>query len=166
MVMAVKDHTKAKDGFELQFGANHLGYFLLTNLLVPKIIAAHRRFINVTSFGYMSGGVIFDDLSFKNGATYNPWLAYAEVEDGQYPLYAIVCIKVEIKAPTTPKLLAASDATTIYGVFSPDLNDESGAFLVDAQIFLEPLLPHATGDSDAERLWEISEKVVDEKFTL
>ena len=65
MVMAVKDHTKAKDGFELQFGANHLGYFLLTNLLVPKIIAAHRRFINVTSFGYMSGGVIFDDLSFK-----------------------------------------------------------------------------------------------------
>ena len=63
--MAVKDYTKTKDGFELQFAANHLGHFLLTNLLVPTIVAAHGRIINVTSFGYMSGGVHFDDPGFK-----------------------------------------------------------------------------------------------------
>ena len=77
-VMAVKDYTKTKDGFELQFAANHVGHFLLTNLLAPKIIAAKGRIINVSSFGYMSGGVVFDDPNFSDGAKYNPWIAYAQ----------------------------------------------------------------------------------------
>ena len=76
--MAVKDYTETKDGIELQFGANHVGHFLLTNLLVSKIVAAHGRIINVTSFGYMSGGVVFDDPGFKvYSAITNPksWLS-------------------------------------------------------------------------------------------
>ena len=63
--MAVKEYTKTEDGFELQFAANHVGHFLLTNLLIDKIIAAKGRIINVSSFGYMSGGVNFDDPGFK-----------------------------------------------------------------------------------------------------
>ena len=66
-VMAVKEYKKSKDGIEMQFAANHIGHFLLTNLLMPKILAAGKgaRIVNVSSFGYMSGGVRFDDQNFK-----------------------------------------------------------------------------------------------------
>ena len=65
--MAVKEYKKTPDGFEIQFGSNHVGHFLLTNLLMPKIQAAGKgaRIINVSSFGYMSGGIRFDDPAFS-----------------------------------------------------------------------------------------------------
>ena len=79
-VMAIKKYTTSKDGIETQFAANHVGHFLLTNLLLPNIIAAgpDSRIINVSSFGYLSAGVRFDDWNFKDGAEYNPWHAYAQ----------------------------------------------------------------------------------------
>jgi NAD(P)-dependent dehydrogenase (short-subunit alcohol dehydrogenase family) len=69
--MAVKDYTTTADGIELQFGANHIGHFLLTNLLMDKILAAGKgaRVINVSSFGYMGAGVRFDDWDF-NASTF------------------------------------------------------------------------------------------------
>lgn len=65
--MAVKDYTTTAEGIELQFGANHIGHFLLTSLLMPKILAAGKgaRIVNVSSFGYLSAGVRFDDWNFK-----------------------------------------------------------------------------------------------------
>lgn len=67
VVMALKDYEKSKDGIEMQLAANHVGHFLLTNLLMPQILAAGKgaRIINVASFGYMSGGIYFDDPNFK-----------------------------------------------------------------------------------------------------
>lgn len=69
LVMAIKDYTTTKEGIEMQFGANHVGHFLLTNLLIPKLLATGKgaRIINVSSFGYMSGGVRFDDPNFQVG---------------------------------------------------------------------------------------------------
>ena len=63
-IMAVKDYTETKDGFESQFGANHLGHFLLTNLLIGKI-ANGGRIINLTSMGYESEEIRFDDYNFQ-----------------------------------------------------------------------------------------------------
>ncbi|KAG6988958.1 hypothetical protein G7Y79_00067g095730 [Physcia stellaris] len=79
-IMALKDYATTKDGIEMQFGSNHIGHFLLTNLLMPKLLAAGKgaRVVNVSSFGYMSGGIYFDDPNFKNGAEYNAWTAYAQ----------------------------------------------------------------------------------------
>ena len=65
--MAVKEYTKSVDGIELHFAANHIGHFLLTNLLMPKILAAGKgaRIINVSSGGYICSGIRFEDWNFK-----------------------------------------------------------------------------------------------------
>lgn len=67
VVMAVKEYTKSAGGIEMQFAANHVGHFLLTNLLMDKLFAAGEgaRIINVASGGYVSSGVRFDDWNFK-----------------------------------------------------------------------------------------------------
>jgi NAD(P)-dependent dehydrogenase (short-subunit alcohol dehydrogenase family) len=48
---------KTEDGIESQFATNHVGHFLLTNLLMPKIIEAGRgaRIINISSVGHLVG---------------------------------------------------------------------------------------------------------------
>ena len=57
------------DGLELQFGTNHIGHFLFTNLIINKVLAAGEgaRIINVSSNGHRLGGVRFEDPNFKNG---------------------------------------------------------------------------------------------------
>ncbi|HEY5652610.1 MAG TPA: SDR family oxidoreductase [Acidimicrobiia bacterium] len=66
------------DGFEWTFGVNHLGPFLLTNLLTRNLVAsAPSRVITVSSENYrrVKGGLDFDDLQAKRG--FNSNMAYA-----------------------------------------------------------------------------------------
>jgi NAD(P)-dependent dehydrogenase (short-subunit alcohol dehydrogenase family) len=52
-----------KDGFELQFGTNHLGHFALTGLLLPSLLAVPgSRVVTVSSNGHRAGRINFDDL--------------------------------------------------------------------------------------------------------
>ncbi len=68
-VMAIKDFKKSEDGMEMQFATNHIGHFLLTNLLMGKILKAGEekgaRIVNVSSGGYVCGAVRFEDWNFK-----------------------------------------------------------------------------------------------------
>lgn len=68
------------EGIESQFGSNHVGHFLLTNLLMPKILAARggARIVNVTSSGYALGEVRFDDWNFDEGRKYEKWSGYGQ----------------------------------------------------------------------------------------
>jgi NAD(P)-dependent dehydrogenase (short-subunit alcohol dehydrogenase family) len=56
--------SKTVDGFESQFGINHLGPFLFTMLVVDKLNRG-GRVVNVSSVGYAFGGVRFDDPNFE-----------------------------------------------------------------------------------------------------
>lgn len=78
-VMGIK-WTPSPAGIEGHLAANHIGHFLLTKLLAPKLEAAHQgaRIVNVSSQMYQLSPVLFDDYNFSNGATYNTWLAYGQ----------------------------------------------------------------------------------------
>ena len=61
-VMAIPRRTTV-DGFEMQFGTNHLGHFALTGLLLPALVARPRsRVVTVSSGAHRFGRMDFDDL--------------------------------------------------------------------------------------------------------
>jgi len=68
--------TRTADGFELQFGTNHLGHFALTNLLLPHV-AAGGRVVTVSSDAHRAGAIDFDDLNWER-RRYRPWRAYGQ----------------------------------------------------------------------------------------
>jgi NAD(P)-dependent dehydrogenase (short-subunit alcohol dehydrogenase family) len=66
-IMAV-DYGLSPDGVELQFATNHLGHYLLTNLLMNKILAAEApRVVCLSSDGHRFGHLRFDDYNFDVG---------------------------------------------------------------------------------------------------
>jgi NAD(P)-dependent dehydrogenase (short-subunit alcohol dehydrogenase family) len=66
--------TRTADGFELQFGTNHLGHFALTNLLVEHITG---RVVTVSSTAHRFGSIDFDDLNWER-KPYKAWRAYGQ----------------------------------------------------------------------------------------
>lgn len=70
--------ARTADGHELQFGTNHLGHFLFTNLLVPNLLAgAPARIVNLSSSGHMLGSMDLDDPDYLQ-REYSPWPAYGQ----------------------------------------------------------------------------------------
>ncbi|RSM05783.1 hypothetical protein CEP52_006103 [Fusarium oligoseptatum] len=83
-VMAIPYSTTA-DGFETQFAAGHIGHFLLTNLIMEKILASESpRVVNISSNGHSFSPVRHYDPHFsakqKEGETYNKWAAYGQTK--------------------------------------------------------------------------------------
>ncbi|NJL56681.1 SDR family oxidoreductase, partial [bacterium] len=77
-----QEGQKTEDGFDLQFGVNHLGHFLLTELLLDILKkSTPSRIVNVSSVAHAGmtgiyGEIDFDDLHFTN-KKFNPAQAYA-----------------------------------------------------------------------------------------
>lgn len=95
---ARKQYELSKEGLEAGFAANHLGHFLLTNLLIEKIAKVKGMVINISSMAYVLAGVNTKDINFdvrppssltiiialdveltvlQDGKDYNAWIAYA-----------------------------------------------------------------------------------------
>ncbi|XP_034409916.1 retinol dehydrogenase 13 [Cyclopterus lumpus] len=67
-----------EDGFETQLAVNHLGHFLLTNLLLPKLkSSAPSRVVTVSSIAHQGGRIDFDDL-FSSKKTYSSLESYRQ----------------------------------------------------------------------------------------
>jgi NAD(P)-dependent dehydrogenase (short-subunit alcohol dehydrogenase family) len=76
-VMAVPTRHTTEDGFELQFGTNHLGHFALTARLLPALISADApRVVTLSSVMHWIGRIRFGDLNAEK--RYNAWLAYGQ----------------------------------------------------------------------------------------
>ena len=74
-----RSKSTTKDGFELQFGTNHLGHFAFTGLLLDRVLAAPRsRIVTVSSPGHRfpRRGIRFDDLQWER--SYRPLDAYGQ----------------------------------------------------------------------------------------
>ena len=68
---------RTTDGFELQFGTNHLGHFALTGLVLPSLLGVPgSRVVTVSSNGHKVGRIRFDDLQWEHG--YRRMGAYAQ----------------------------------------------------------------------------------------
>jgi NAD(P)-dependent dehydrogenase (short-subunit alcohol dehydrogenase family) len=66
------------EGFELQFGTNHVGHFLLTCLLVPQLLAdPPSRVVNLSSGGHMGSDIVWDDVNFER-RDYDKFSAYGQ----------------------------------------------------------------------------------------
>jgi NAD(P)-dependent dehydrogenase (short-subunit alcohol dehydrogenase family) len=70
----VPPFSRTADGFELQFGTNHLGHFALTNLLLEHVTG---RVVTVSSTGHRFGAIDFADLNWER-KRYRAWRAYGQ----------------------------------------------------------------------------------------
>ena len=76
-VMAIPQRRTTPQGFEMQFGTNHLGHFALTGLLLPALLRQpDSRVVTVASIAHKRGKLNFDDLNAER--SYDPRGAYQQ----------------------------------------------------------------------------------------
>jgi NAD(P)-dependent dehydrogenase (short-subunit alcohol dehydrogenase family) len=82
-VMAPKRRLQTKDGFEIQFGTNVIGHFVLTAVLLPALVRAAAtnktqspRVVTLASIAHKRGRLNFDDL--QSAKDYKPMVAYSQ----------------------------------------------------------------------------------------
>jgi NAD(P)-dependent dehydrogenase (short-subunit alcohol dehydrogenase family) len=76
-VMALPRRQVTADGFEMQFGTNHLGHFALTARLLPLLRRASApRVVSISSLAHRTGLIDFSDLQGER--IYSPWKAYGQ----------------------------------------------------------------------------------------
>lgn len=183
-------YSRTEDGFEMQFGVNHLGHFLLTHLLLELLKrSAPSRIVVVSSKLYKRGEINFDDLNSER--SYDGASAYSRsklanllftlelgrrLEDTGVTVNALTpgMVRTELGRHVYVPLLArplvslASWAllrspeegarTSVYLTCSPDVEGVRGKCFADCQE--QKLLPKATDDDVAKKLWDISEVMV------
>ncbi|KAI4163217.1 MAG: hypothetical protein LQ342_003150 [Letrouitia transgressa] len=77
-IMAVPTLTHTQDGFESQFGTNHLAHFLLFQLLKPLLLSSTpSRVVCLSSSGHRAGGINAPDYNFSQGG-YSAFAAYGQ----------------------------------------------------------------------------------------
>lgn len=132
-IMAVPKSASA-DGYEMQFATNHLGHFLLTGLLLPKLGATSgSRVVAVSSLAARSGQIDFDDLQGEK--KYNQWKAYNQSK------LANLIFGIELQRRLTRSGSATIAAIAHPGGSSTNLFSTPGAGLVKRIVtsIIEPL---------------------------
>lgn len=110
-----------KEGIENQFGANHIGHFLFTNLIMPKILASKSpRVVNVSSKGHYLGGVRFEDYNFQDGKAYKQWEGYGQSKSANILFSKSLAAKL---GPKGLKAYSLHPGTTFGTSLQPDLSE-------------------------------------------
>ena len=198
--------ARTADGFELQFGSNHIGHFLTTCLLAPALRrGAPSRVVSVSSRGHHMSPVVFDDIQFER-RPYDKWLAYGQSKTANV-LFAVGLerrlgargvhanalhpggIMTELSRHLEQKdfeflqtrtrgmnfkTVEAGAATSVFAGTAPELEGRGGLYLEDCHVAAVNDAPdagagvksYAQDPRNAERLWDVSETLVGERFPL
>jgi NAD(P)-dependent dehydrogenase (short-subunit alcohol dehydrogenase family) len=117
------------DGFENQFGTNHLGHFALTGLLINLLLQTQgSRVVNVSSNAHYAGEDDFSDLLYQNGKSYSPQLAYSRSK------LANLLFTYELQ-----RRLSARDAQTIVTASHPGISNTALADHIFEHWHIKPL---------------------------
>lgn len=239
-VMGIQERTLTQEGIEMHFATNHLGHWLFTCLIMPKLIACAKgepkgavRIVNVSSLSPTVSGMRWSDMAFEKKNMDLPeaeqpvykWFenwGYKDVQHMSYvPLdgynrskvanllfaiganqrlfekHGILSLAVHpgviftelgrnFSEDTmasiqkmlqdgvfTPKSLGAGAATSLVAALDPALakgvgetkngSENWGTYIDDCQI-TGKAHPLAVSGSEAERLWQLSEKLTGKKF--
>ncbi|KAJ0416737.1 hypothetical protein BJY00DRAFT_316618 [Aspergillus carlsbadensis] len=182
------------EGIESQFGINHIGPFLFTNLLIPHLNDG-ATIVNVSSGGYRLGSIQWDDISFE-GTPYNKWHAYAQSKAANILFSSALARRLTnrhitsfsvhpgtiftnlgryltqedydmlARIPMHYKTAQQGAANMVIAGFDPSIKGQSGAN-IDNDNQIKPIpeqFSYATGVENEERLWALSEALVKEKF--
>ncbi|MBV1880894.1 MAG: SDR family oxidoreductase [Pseudomonadales bacterium] len=123
-VMAPPYQT-TEDGFELQFGTNHLGHFALTgHLLKPLINSGNARVVNLSSIAHYFGFMRFGDLNHRR--FYERWVAYGQSKISN--LYFTYELNRRMQASNLPIIsLAAHPGLADTNLANAGLNSNNNA---------------------------------------
>jgi len=179
-----RKRTLTADGIETQWAVNHLAPFLLTHLLLPRLIAsAPARVVTVSSGAHRSADLRLDDVEMR-GRRYRGFRQYANTKlanihftrelarrtagtgvtaNALHPgvvatellMNGFPPIRLFRRWIRTPEQGAA---TAVFLAASPSVAAVTGEYFQDEHP--APLSPAATHDETARRLWELSERAV------
>jgi len=180
-----RERRTTADGFELTFGVNHLGHFLLVHELLDLLRAsAPARIVVVSSNEHYRGRMGWDDLEFEH-RRYGGVTAYRQsklanvlfanalarrlagsgvtanslhpgvVATGLSRDYPAVLVKIINLVLLTPEKGAR---TTLHVATAPELADVTGAYFEKERP--RPASPRALDEADQERLWTLSERLL------
>lgn len=182
------EHKLTEDGIESTFAVNHIGYFLLTSLLLGILRrSAPARIVNVASAAHQGGKLHLDDLE-DAGASYSSFGAYSRSKLANIAFTAELARRLEGTGVTANSLhpgvvgtnfgdsgaawlrflvklgrpfLRSPDsgaATSIYLATSPAVEGVTGKYFANSK----PAVPSklARDAEQAKRLWEKSEQLV------
>ncbi len=157
-------HKTTEDGFELQFGVNHLGHFLLTKLITPALVKAdNARIVCLSSMAHHMSPVVFQDIQFEH-REYNSWASYGQSKSAN-ALHALGLderlknqgvrafsvhpgvietnlgrhlpeedLKRLEQMKPIQKTIPSGAATSVYAATAPELDGKGGLYLADCQI--------------------------------
>lgn len=180
--------TETGEGYETTFALDHLSPFLLTNLLLDRLIDSSARVVTVSSYAHMMGKIDFGDLTFER-KRYSAWGAYAQAKlanilfsnelarrtagtgvtsNSLHPGYvrtafggnqkSLVAKSVSLGAQLFAITAEKGAETSVYLASAPDVSRITGAYFANSR----PTAPLRTAldPGIAQQLWLVSAEMV------
>jgi len=145
-IMATPERTTT-DGFESQFGTNHLGHFVLVNRLRPLLAGGPARIVNLSSSGHRFSDVVLDDINFTQ-TPYDPWQAYGRSKSANI----LFAVELDRRGRDAAQRACAVHPGSVPTDLGRDLTEEAMNALISARRGYETLWKTVPGGA-ATSVW-------------